>query len=643
MKIRNRKRDGLGLRVALTAVAAVYTWLLPASAAGDQESPEIEYTLTRVFGADSWSISAASLSPDGRWIAFTEGDDTTRKNIWIVSTEGGEPTALTTGPYLDSLPIWFPSGDRIAFLSTRTPIWAVMTLPLDRLTGRPTGPPRQVTLDRILANFDVSPDGKWIAYTSSGGLLKVLPAIGGIARTLAEGVLGPVWAPDGKSIYWATGGARSPKHTLMRVSVDGGRTETAFTWPGWISEMPGPNRSFVLRESMHDPGIEIATLAGHAVGRIVLPEGMSPMGISQDGHQLLGVRRDWAAPLTILPVEGGPARRLTEALSYDVPLGWSPDGEKILFETELNGKAVLLYAPVTGGPMPQVKLPDTRSRDFSPILSGDGNHLLYAVDDEGDELSTLRVYSIKENWSWEPSRKFTFIRGGQFAPTGAGGTSHRDGEDFLYYEIENGRYALYGSPPQGPSRLLRTFGERYPRSVAVHGRRIAWVENSGGVGSLFLATAGRAESNLILRREGMLDMAVWSEDGNKIAIYYFDPWRSSGDDFDPVGRDLLVLNVNSSGGIVGEPRSCSIPAGHWWSPRWLRDGRKILAVGLDGNVWLIPLEQGARPVAITQDDPNHVWSFELSPDGRYIAYPSSAQRGSSIWLLELEEPLINDY
>ena len=194
--------------IAIVAAVAVCVWPPPASMASVPDSPTIEYTLTRVFGADSWSIRDASLSPDGRWIAFAEGDEITRLNLWIVSTEGGEPIPLTTGPYLDDSPVWFPSAERIAFRSNRTPIWAIMTLPLDTLTGRPTGPPRQVTLDRISANFDVSPDGKWIAYTVSnargGSLLRILPAIGGTARTLADGVLGPMWSPDGKSIYYIT-------------------------------------------------------------------------------------------------------------------------------------------------------------------------------------------------------------------------------------------------------------------------------------------------------------------------------------------------------------------------------------------------------------------------------------------------------
>ncbi len=638
----------------LVPIALSLTFLtrpLPVSSSAAQDSPVIEYTLTRVFGADSWSIREASLSPDGRWIAFVEGDERTRRSLWLISTKGGEPIPLTTGPYIDDSPVWFPAADRIAFRSNRTPIYAIMTLPLDTITGQPTGPPRQVTLDSSYAYFDVSPDGRWVAYTVSntrgGSLLRVLPAIGGIARTLAEGVLAPMWSPDGKSIYYVRGIGRYQKHSLMRVSVDTGRLETVFTWPGLIRFMTrGSNRSFfILRKPANGEGYEIANLAGHAVGRIVLPKGMNPAEISREGDQILGIKRQWSAPLHILPVEGGPARRLNEAYANDEPLGWSPDGQRVLFDTELNGKMVLLYAPVAGGAMMQVKLPDTRSYDFTPILSGDGKHLLYAVDEGGDKGSALRVYSIEGDGSWELSRAQNFVQrmNDQMAPTGAGGTRGRDGEDFLYYEKQNDRFELHGSPPRGPSRLLRTFAGKPPRSIAVHGERVAWVENTETQASLFLAVAADARARRILSRQGMLDMAVWSPAGDKIAVYYFDPTRSTGKGWDPAGRDLVVLEVDLDGRIVGTPRSYSIPAGQGWNPRWLPDGRKILLSGMDGNVWLVPLEQGARPVAVTGDDPNGVWMYQLSPDGRYIAYPSSVQRESSIWLLELEAPLRGDY
>lgn len=638
-----RPRNGrlrLGVLVALSIgaftleVLAGSTSVPPVS---EQETPAIEYTLTEVFGEESWTIHRTALSPNGRWIAFTEGDFQTRKSLWVVSTEGGQPIRLTKGPYLDDSPLWFPTSDRIAFRSTRPPAYSIMTLPVDPLTGRATGHPRQVTLDRPSAWFDVSPDGKWIAYTVFGTkgrhALRILPSNGGIARTIADpsGRV-PMWSSDGRTIYYVLGRARSSEETLMRVRVEGGSPEVAFKWPGRIGILPGPNRDFVLRVSQQDREWEIATLEGHSLGRLPLPRGMAIADISKEGDQMLATQAEWVASLTILPVEGGPARQLTQGFAYDEPIGWSPDSKKVLFETALNGEALLFYAPADGGSMHEVKLPEDRLRDYQPVLSLDGKHVLYAIGEGGDELLTLKVYSIEEDWSWELSRRYVFTRGpaGQIGP-------QRDGQDFLFFEKREGLYELRASPPQGPSRRLKTFDD-IPGIMAVQGERIAYVENTKKEAFLYWTIAGESPVRRILTLEGMLDALAWSPDGKRIAAYHYDPTRAAKH-IEPGGRDLIVMEVTASGDLVGEPKAYAVPSGHWWGPRWLPDGRRILVVGNDGNLWLIPLDPGARPVDLTLDDPNSLWRYHLSPDGRTVAYPSERQRGSSIWLLKLREPL----
>jgi hypothetical protein len=126
-----------------------------------------------------------------------------------------------------------------------------------------------------------------------------------------------------------------------------------------------------------------------------------------------------------------------------------------------------------------------------------------------------------------------------------------------------------------------------------------------------------------------------------LAAYYYDLARQAAKYNEPGARDIIVVEVSPSGNLVGDPKTFAVPFGNWWSPRWLPNGRGIVVVGGDGNVWRIPLDPNAQPVNLTKDDPNSVWRYKLSPDGRYIAYPSERQQGSSIWLLKLVEPLVD--
>jgi len=610
-----------------------------------QEVPTIEPTYTRVYGNSLWVLEA-SISPNGRWIAFTEGEEGVRTNLWLVPAEGGEPIRLTSGRYQDDFPVWFPGSDRIAFRSDRGLTDGVMTLPVDPLTGQPTGPTRAVTLDACSAWFDVSPDGRWIAYTTmgtGGHAIKVLPATGGTARTIVDpGGRLPAWSADGSSLYYVRDRERdSPRYTLMRVSVDGGRPEPMFSWPGPILAYLAPNAEFVLRQIQQDPDQlprgraqplmwDIATVEGRSLGWLSMPRAMHPEGISSTGDEILAVRQDRDAFLQVLPVDGGPVRQLNEAGVRDDPLGWKPDGSEVFFRTQLGGREVLLLVPVDGGQTSEVRLPRPRIGGFDPVLSGDGQHVLYAIR-EGEGLSTLRVFSLQDGSSWDLTRRRRYAgestSGGPV--TGAGGTGNRDGEDFLYLEKRENRLELWASPPRGPSRLLWAFGgEQPPTSIGVHGDRIAFAENTETGGSLLVASAGEPTARRILSLDGYLDMVAWSPDGRWIATNL------------NTNADIVLVEVATSGEIIGEPRYLDVPPDWWWGPQWLPDSRGIVVSGVDANVWLIPLDPSANPVALTQDEPDDIWrDFVLSPDGRHIAYVSEFLRGSSIWRLDLGDAL----
>ena len=57
------------------------------------------------------------------------------------------------------------------------------------------------------------------------------------------------------------------------------------------------------------------------------------------------------------------------------------------------------------------------------------------------------------------------------------------------------------------------------------------------------------------------------------------------------------------------------------------------------EVALVKLADPEHPVLLTKDDPVSKWGHALSPDGKYVAYPSERKKGGSIYLIEVAELL----
>ncbi|HJQ35110.1 MAG TPA: winged helix-turn-helix domain-containing protein [Pyrinomonadaceae bacterium] len=193
-----------------------------------------------------------TFSPDGQKIAFTAAQRGINPDIWLMSADGSNAKQLTisqaTSHPPNRFPNWFPTGDRIAFLSRRQEqrkLWTVTIdggreepwLPLDdgmevpRLspdakqvafnfnrdgivnvgaTSVTGGEPRQLTFDKEFAGFACwSPDGQFLAFQTKHGddtHVSVIPSNGGVPTQLTfdQGQSWPnSWSPDGERIVFA--------------------------------------------------------------------------------------------------------------------------------------------------------------------------------------------------------------------------------------------------------------------------------------------------------------------------------------------------------------------------------------------------------------------------------------------------------
>lgn len=626
-----------------------------------QDVVMIEPHYTRIFGSDTMQVGWGVLSPDSKWVVFTyaKGADAwSNSNLWVVSSDGGEPMQLTSGRYADISPVWHPGSDRIAFVSDRPSDPAmgssgsyVMTLPFDPSAGRATGPPRQVSLEPARSGLAVSPDGRWIAYATArdpdAQNIRVLPATGGTARTVAEysgRLFTARWSPDGRELYFTYVPYGVRERTIAKVPVDGGVPEEIGKLPELLLSDFSQDGRYLIRPLQTGPATspeyEIASRDGTLLARVQLGKNMSYVSFTPDGRGLIAVRSDVVAPLRVLPVAGGPSRQVNTATGYDLPWGWTADSREVLFRTQLNGSEVLLAASVESGVAREFPLPEGAEQ---VVLGRDGRHLLYGLPEPERKPYRLMIYDMVSGATRELTGSFP-DRAARQGPrlgielTGAGGYTLRDGNDFLYFEERGDRLEVRATPPDGPSRLLRAFRlEETVSPLAVHGDRIAFVRESADRFTLFIALAGEGEPRAVLHLEAGRQMGspFWSHDGRWIAMWHGEPEGTQ--------MQLLLVPIGETGELAGEPVVRDAGARWWWYPRWLPDDSGVILVGLTadtrGDVWLVPLNPDDPPVPLTRDDPGYISWYELSPDGKYIAYASEIPRGSSIWRVDLDDVL----
>jgi dipeptidyl aminopeptidase/acylaminoacyl peptidase len=183
-------------------------------------------------------------SPDGSRIAFLSDREGGRLGIWIIGANGGEAEKITTEKSGISDFEWSPDGKTIAFVM-REPV------PMEkedfRVVGNETRPPHLYLLDvesRVVtrltrgpfsvANPSWSPDGSLIAveYFKTGTLDDQLRDIALVSRSgevrmlVTRGInRNPHFSPDGKSIAFLSSGGVDDwllEHQIYVVPLEGG-------------------------------------------------------------------------------------------------------------------------------------------------------------------------------------------------------------------------------------------------------------------------------------------------------------------------------------------------------------------------------------------------------------------------------------
>ncbi len=221
-----------------------------------------------------------SWSPHGNRIAYwaVKGQGGQR-DLFTIDPHAAHPeqtiTQLTDDPPLDWNPVWSPDGKVLYFGSDRDGTMNLWRLPIDEHSGKALAPPGPVSLPTrfaahftvardtgalayagvdfsetlwripfdplslrasgqpsailggamlVLENVDVSPDGKWLAFSNLGTQedLFVIGSDGSEMRQLTndpEKDRGPSWSLDGKLLYFYS--QRGTRYEIWSIRADG--------------------------------------------------------------------------------------------------------------------------------------------------------------------------------------------------------------------------------------------------------------------------------------------------------------------------------------------------------------------------------------------------------------------------------------
>ena len=253
----------------------------------DNRHWRLEYPIGKVlFDSINW-ISHPKISPDGKWVAFadhenTGGDD--EGSVAVIAADGtGKEKKLSSGWNSLQGIYWSPRGDEIWFSSTNS--------------GSAANP-RAATLSGKLRTLANVPGGVWIEDLRNGTALMV-------TNHMRVGIRG--MAPGGKAereLGWF-----GWSH-LDDISQDGHKI--LFEEQG---DGGGPNYTVFLRDTDGSPPSRLGEGNG--------------LGISPDGKWAV-TKPVKSESLSLTPTGAGEPRLLThDSVSYGL-VRWLPDGKRLL-------------------------------------------------------------------------------------------------------------------------------------------------------------------------------------------------------------------------------------------------------------------------------------------------------------------------
>lgn len=264
---------------------------------------------------------------------------------------------------------------------------------------------------RSVGEAEISPDGKFIAYTISrydrpgrpwGQLWVMDPATRESTRIGAEneGSGGAVWSPDGRWIAYM--GTAEGKHGLAIVHPDG----TAATFMAEVMDTNAPLPSMGASVTWSPDSKQIAFISAtpgpetkDASGDpIVITRYMYKPDAGEGNSHFNDNRR---LHIFVVDVASKRVRQLTDGTAYEHSIDWSPNGDEIVYVSDPSPNADQFFnydifaIKVSDGTVRRITA--TENAEYSPKWSPDGKMIAYSATRRG---LTDRETTMEDTHVW---------------------------------------------------------------------------------------------------------------------------------------------------------------------------------------------------------------------------------------------------
>lgn len=425
------------------------------------------------------------------------------------------------------------------------------------------------------SSLDLSPDGKFIAYSGGSGgntqlFLRPTDELAVHPLNGTAGAIYPAFSPDGQWIAYEVNG------TVMKISVFGGAPQKLCDLQGFSRGITWANDNTILFGHVNRGILRVSASGGE-------PEPVSTLDSSN----------------------GEISHRFPQVL---------PDGNTIIFTVKQNNISTFDEAFIGAQRL------DTGEKKV--LIRGGSygkyvptGHLMYA---RGGSILAV---------SFDPS-SLTVV--GQPIPVEKGGWLNRGSGDAYFAFSKQGTLVFSPADPATFDNVLISWIDRsgnvrplidsarsfYTATISPDAQKLA-VNIQSANDDIWIYHIGRKTLTRFTFGGGNFGNPIWSRDGKEIAYYsergtavdiFKKPWDGSGAE-ERLTQGLGVSYVSS------------------YAP----DGKAIAYVQ-NGDIWILPLDGDRKPIPFLSTPASEGFP-SFSPDGRWLAYSSSESGRDEIYVV----------